>query len=253
MSVSNDFAGQTVVVTGGTRGIGAAIGAAFADAGAGRLILTGAREKVIDELNSRRRAGDRAGIEYVRADFADAASTRAFLDMLRGLDRIDVCVNNAGVNRIMPIENVTEADYDWLSRINLRAPILISAAVAPRMKERGYGRIVNIASIWATITKPGRAMYTATKFGLVGLTKTVAVELAEHGILVNAVSPGFTLTELTRSTLSDAEIETLGCQVPVRRFATPDEIAKVVLFLASGQNTYLTGQNITVDGGFVSV
>jgi 3-oxoacyl-[acyl-carrier protein] reductase len=253
MVLSLDFAGRTVVVTGGTRGIGAAIGSAFEDAGAARLILTGTREDELQRLNRERAERRGTHVQYVRADFADEASTQEFLDLLGGLDRVDVCVNNAGVNRILAVQDIAPADYDWLSRINLRAPLLVCGAVAPRMKAHGYGRIVNIASIWATITKPGRVMYTASKFGLVGLTKTTAVELADSGVLVNAVSPGFTLTELTRSTMSTAEIDSLARQVPLGRFATPDEIAKVVLFLASDQNTYLTGQNITVDGGFVSV
>ncbi len=253
MALIVDFTGRTIVVTGGTRGIGAAIALAFEQAGAARLILTGTKSEEVARLNRENAEHRRTHVQYVEADFADERTTQDFLELLRGLDRVDVCVNNAGVNRILPVEEVTAADYDWLSRINLRAPMLVCGAVAPRMRQQQYGRIVNIASIWATITKPGRAMYTASKFGLVGLTKTVAVELAPHGILVNAVSPGFTLTELTRSTLSDGEIEALAGQVPAKRFATPDEIAKVVLFLTSDQNTYLTGQNITVDGGFVSI
>jgi 3-oxoacyl-[acyl-carrier protein] reductase len=137
--------------------------------------------------------------------------------------------------------------------INLRAPLLLSQAVAAGMRERGWGRIVNVASIWSVITKPGRAMYTAAKAGLAGLTRTLAVELAPSGVLVNTVSPGFTRTELTAATLSPQDAASLAGQVPAGRFAEPAEIAQVVLFLASPANTYLTGQNIVVDGGFTCV
>jgi len=253
MSLAVDFQGRTVVVTGGTTGIGAAVGEAFEEAGASRIILTGTPPEDIERLQHEAVLHGRANREYLHVDFSDEASLHAFLTYLRGLDRIDVCVNNAGVNRILPIDELDASDYDWVTGINLRAPVLITGAVAPKMKEHGYGRIVNIASIWASISKPGRAMYTASKFGLVGLTKTVGVELAEDGILTNAVSPGFTMTELTRRSLSPEEMEELARAVPARRFAQPSESAKVVLFLCSDLNTYITGQNITVDGGFISV
>ena len=110
-----------------------------------------------------------------------------------------------------------------------------------------------MASVWSEITKSGRSAYTVTKTGLVGLTRTLAVELAPHGVLVNALSPGFTLTELTRSTLLHEEFETLSTQVPAGRFAEPQEIATVALFLTSESNSYMTGQNIVVDGGFTRV
>jgi 3-oxoacyl-[acyl-carrier protein] reductase len=121
------------------------------------------------------------------------------------------------------------------------------------MKKMNYGRIVNIASIWSIITKPGRAVYAATKSGLVGMTRAVAVDLAPYGILVNAVSPGFVNTELTKNTLSPEECESLSSQVPMGRFAEPEEIARTVLFLSSDWNTYLTGQNLVVDGGYACV
>jgi 3-oxoacyl-[acyl-carrier protein] reductase len=121
------------------------------------------------------------------------------------------------------------------------------------MKANGYGRIVNIASIWSTATKGGRALYSMTKTGLVGLTRTVAVDMAPYNVLANSVSPGFTRTELTASTLSEDDAAAMAAQVPLNRFAEPAEMSKVIMFLASGLNTYLTGQNIVVDGGFTIV
>ena len=252
MTFQIDFSGKAVLVTGATRGIGAAMARDFAALGAS-LILTGTKPSQIAELN---RANERAGIRNIRciqADFANEESLQAFLDEIAGYERIDVCVNNAGTNRIHPIYETSIEDYDFLTKVNLRAPFLICRQVSRMMKRTGYGRIVNIASIWSVVTKAGRSIYTTTKHGLVGMTKALAVDLAPFNVLVNAVSPGFTMTELTRSSLSDEQMRELADQVPLNRFAQPEEISKIVLFLASDLNTYITGQNIMIDGGFVNV
>ena len=247
-----DLAGKTVLVTGATRGIGAAIADAFRDANA-KLIITGTKPDAIAELNRRAEADGIENLRYWAVDFGDRASLDSFLGAIDKEERIDVCVNNAGINRIHPIDEILDEDLDAVLDVNLRAPFLVCRSVTRLMKKVGYGRIVNIASIWSVISKPGRSVYAATKSGLVGMTKTLAVELAASNILVNAVSPGFVETAMTASTLSQDEQRALASQVPMNRFAQPEEIAKVVLFLASDQNTYLTGQNIVVDGGFVSV
>lgn len=252
MTFQIDFSGKTALVTGATRGIGAAIAHDLAALGA-NLILTGTNPAQIAELN---RANEQVGIRnirYVQADFADRESLDAFLDKIASYEQIDICINNAGTNRILPIYETTVQDYDFLTDVNLRAPFLICRQVSQVMKRSGYGRIVNVASIWSVVTKAKRSIYTTTKFGLVGLTKAIAVDLAPFNGLVNAVSPGFTMTELTRASLSDEQMRELAEQVPLNRFAQPEEISKVVLFLASDLNTYITGQNIVVDGGFVSV
>jgi 3-oxoacyl-[acyl-carrier protein] reductase len=129
---------------------------------------------------------------------------------------------------------------------------MITRKVSKIMKSNGYGRIVNISSIFGVISRGKRSIYSITKFGLRGLTLAASNELARHNILVNAVSPGFVLTELTKGILSKKEIADLSKQIPVGRFARPEEISKVVLFLASDMNTYITGQNIIVDGGYVN-
>jgi 3-oxoacyl-[acyl-carrier protein] reductase len=121
------------------------------------------------------------------------------------------------------------------------------------MQARKYGRIVNVASVWSVLTKPGRAMYSAAKTGLAGLTRTMAAEWGADEVLANAISPGFTRTELTASTNTPEELERIAAQIPMQRLAEPAEIARVVRFLAGPENTYLTGQNIVVDGGFTCV
>jgi 3-oxoacyl-[acyl-carrier protein] reductase len=250
VSLRIDLTGRVAVVTGGTRGIGLAIVHQLAEAGAS-VIATGTSDRSSDGVEALRERGYPVSYHSVQLDEDD--SLAAFCAFVSSMERLDVLVNNAGVNEITPVHEVDPESYDRLHRVNLRAPFLLCGAAIPVMRAGGWGRIVNVASIWATITKPGRSMYTASKFGLVGMTKTAAVENAALGILVNAVSPGFTMTELTRSTLSADEIDRLAAQVPAGRFAEPEEMAKVVAFLCSPLNTYLTAQNVTVDGGFTTV
>jgi 3-oxoacyl-[acyl-carrier protein] reductase len=247
-----NFPGKTVLVTGATRGIGKAIAEDFYHAGAS-LILTGTNPNVIDQLNENIKKHSIERKRYIQADFSNDESLQTFLEELSQYDRIDVCVNNAGINRINLVEDTRIEDFDLIHRVNIRAPFLICRQLAPRMKAANYGRIVNIASIWSIITRPGRSIYTASKFGLDGMSRTLAVELAQDNVLVNTVSPGFTLTELTKTTNTPEEIKEIADQIPAKRMAQPEEIAKIVLFLASDLNTYITGQNIVVDGGYTNV
>jgi len=239
---------RVVLVTGATRGIGAAIADAFARDGA-QVIRTGTHADEVAELQKKAPKGT----TYVPADFAAEDSLRQFLGYIAGLDRLDVCVNNAGINIIKPLDDVTAADFDRVAAIDYRAPFLVAQTAARVMRRAKRGHIVNVASIWSVITKKGRTSYSAAKTGLVGLTRSLAVELAGDGVLVNCVSPGFVMTDLTRRSLSEAEIAALAAQVPLGRFAEPDEIARAVAFLASEGNTYITGQNIVIDGGFTNV
>jgi NAD(P)-dependent dehydrogenase (short-subunit alcohol dehydrogenase family) len=247
-----DFQGQTVLVTGATRGMGKQFADDFAKLGA-NLILTGTDKDKIETLNREAAHDKQAFRKYYAVDFANADSTKSFIEAIEVYPKIDVCINNAGINRINFIDETLIEDWKDILSVNLEAPFLITRAVSKLMKKNRYGRIINIASIFGVISKAKRSMYTTTKFGLHGLTITSAIELAPYNVLVNSVSPGFVLTELTKSILIEAEIEDLARQVPIGRFAEPDEISRVVLFLASSQNTYLTGQNIVVDGGFVDV
>lgn len=252
MTIKLDFSDRIVLITGGTRGIGAELAREFLGAGA-RVIVSGTDPVQVAEMNRKCAAEGTSKIRYLQADFADESSLKRFLEEIENLPRLDVCVNNAGINKHNLISEVETEDYDQLMRVNLRAPALICRAACRLMRRANYGRIVNIASIWSVISKARRSVYAATKTGLVGLTRTMAVDMAPYNILANAVSPGFVNTELTAATLVPQEMTDLAAQVPLQRFAHPAEIAKVILFLASDLNTYLTGQNIVVDGGFTSV
>lgn len=248
MGLTIDFKNKTVLITGATRGIGQTLANQFEDAGA-ELILTGTQTAEIKRLNQSASPKRR----YLQVDFSNEKSLGRFLTELDATSKIDVCVNNAGINRIADVEELNTADFDDVTNVNLRAPLMIIQRLVPGMKHRRHGRIVNIASIWSEISKPGRGAYSAAKAGLAGLTRALAVELARHNVLVNCVSPGFTMTDLTKRSLSKKEIHELEAQIPIGRMAKPEELGGLVLFLASDLNTYLTGQNLIVDGGFVNV
>jgi len=248
-SVKIDLSGRIALVTGGTRGIGKAIVQLFFDAGA-TVIVTGTKTDEIESLK-KNNVSDR--MHYFQVDFSSESSITDFLQHINKLEAIDILVNNAGVNRINLNTETSDEDYDFLTSINLKAPYMICREVSKVMKRNNYGRIVNITSIWSTITRPGRSLYALTKTGIVGLTKTLSVELAEYNIMVNAVGPGFTMTELTATTNTVEEIEKISSIIPVKRMAQPVEIANLVLFLCSDLNSYLTGQNIIIDGGYTNV
>ena len=243
-----DFSNKTVIVTGSTRGIGAAIVELFQQCNA-QVIGTGTNNKELKRLNQESKERK---TNYIHLDFTSNESVQGFLGFIDKQDKIDVLINNAGVNKIDSIQNVTEDDWDWINNVNLRGPFQLTKAVSGLMKKQGQGKIVNIASIFGVVSKSKRAAYSTTKWGLIGFTKAVALDLAPYNILVNAVSPGFVDTQLTRNILGEKGIKEITETIPQKRLATVEEIAKTVVYLASDHNTYIAGQNIIVDGGFTS-
>lgn len=247
-----DFTNRTALITGATRGIGWSVADCLHASGAD-LILTGTKVAEIEKLNMANEEKGITNIRYLQADFSDTDSIRLFLEKLEGYDRIDICINNAGVNKINDFTETTDDDFDRLHHINLKVPYQILKVIGPKMIAANYGRVVNIASIWSVVTRPGRSLYTSSKNALVGLTKTLAVEWAPFNILVNAVSPGFTLTELTKTTNTAEQLDAIEKIIPAKRMADPVEMARVIAFLCCDLNTYMTGQNITIDGGYTNV
>jgi len=219
-----DFSNKNILVTGGTGGIGSSI------------------VKLFKQYNG--------NVISINSSHTDFRSTNDIISMLHDLPTIDICINCAGINVIGDLHTISEETYDDIMQINVKAPFLISQYVSGYMKSGYSGKIVNISSIWGEKTISKRLCYTTSKAALIGMTKTLAVELAKYNILVNTVSPGFTDTELTRSILSKPAINELIEKVPLQRMASPDEIANTVLFLSSDLNSYITGQNIIIDGGF---
>jgi len=233
--------GRLAVVTGATRGIGLAIAERLLSDGA-KVVATG-------------RAGEArgpAGSRYMAADFDDADAVESLARSLADLGP-DILINNAGINKVSPFAAIDLADFDRIHRINLAVPFRLCQAVLPGMRSKGWGRIVSISSVWGKVSRAGRASYSASKFGLDGMTTALAAEAAGDGVLVNCVAPGFTDTELTRRVLGEAGIAALVAQVPAGRLARPEEIASFVAWLAGPENTYISGQNIAIDGGFTRV
>ena len=235
------FEGRLAVVTGGTRGIGRAVAERLRDNGA-RVLVTGTRA-----------AGPvPEGCEYRVADFEDEASTEAFADLL-GRRRPQILVNNAGVTNPQPFGDVEAREFLRVHRVNLVAPLVLSRAVLPGMRAARWGRIVNVGSIWGVISKAHRATYSASKFGLAGMTAALAAEVAADGILANCVAPGFVETDLIAAWSTEEERAALAAQVPMKRLAQPGEIAAFIAWLCSPENSYISGQQLVIDGGFTMV
>lgn len=246
-----DFTNKTIIVTGATRGIGKQIADDLHQLGA-NLILTGTNLNEINELNKLAKSQGQ-NKKYFAVDLIQIEQVNMFISELLKYPRIDCLVNNAGINRLNHIQNVLFTDWDDMLSINLTAPFKLLNAVSKSMITNKYGRIVNIASIFSKISKEKRSVYSATKFGINGLSVGASNDLARYNILVNTVSPGFVLTDLTKNNLTEIEIESLTNQIPANRLGQTSDISNVVIFLLSDLNQYLTGQNIVVDGGFTNV
>ena len=235
------LAGKCALVTGGTRGIGLAIALRLQRSGAS-VITTGTSS-----------SAEPSGVcQHYAVDFADPAQMESFAKLVPDM-HLDILINNAGINAIGPFSEIQVSDFERVQRVNVHAPFSLCRAVVPGLKQRKWGRIVNICSIWGVVSKEHRASYSASKFALDGLTTSLAAEVAVDGVLANCVSPGFVDTDLTRRMLGASGIADLVARVPVRRLAQPDEIAALVAWLAGPENTYISGQNIVIDGGFTRV
>lgn len=217
---------KKVLVTGGSRGIGKSICEVF--------------EAHDYEVVAPKRS---------ELNLLDDESIEIFIEKYKNIT-FDVVVNNAGVNDVHNVDEITDEEINNMMQTNLIAPIKILRGLIPNMKEMRRGWIVNIGSIWANVSKSGRCVYSATKYGIHGVTNTLAIELAPYNILVNTVCPGFTMTELTVKNNTEEEINIISENIPMKRMAQPEEIARAVYFLCSEENSYLTGQKIMVDGGY---
>lgn len=239
--MSGALSRRRALVTGGTRGIGAAVAGRLREDGA-TVLVTGTGADGSGPL----------GCEYHVVDFANAAAVEAFAAEVASWE-LDVLVNNAGINKLAPFAEIDVGDFDRIQMVNVRAPMLLCRAAVGGMRARGWGRIVNIASIWSVVSRTGRASYSASKFALDGLTAALAAEVAADGVLANCVSPGPVDTELTHRVLGEEGVAQLVAQVPAGRLAKPEEIAALVAWLSGPENTFVSGQNVVIDGGFSRV
>jgi NAD(P)-dependent dehydrogenase (short-subunit alcohol dehydrogenase family) len=218
---------RTILITGGARGIGAAIAEWFCRQG--HEVLKPTREEL---------------------DLAQPDSLEAFI--ARESSRpIDVLINNAGINILNPIKTIDATTWQTMLQVNLSSPVRLTQAVLPGMKERQWGRVLNISSIFSLVTREKRAAYSMTKAALNAFSRSLTVEYGPFGILANTLCPGYVDSALTRQNNTPQEMEAISGTIPLRRMAQAEEIARVAYFLCSDENTCITGQEIVADGGFL--
>lgn len=243
------FQGKVAVITGGARGIGRAIAAELA-AGGATLALVDVLLDVAETTAAEFRA---QGIEAAAfaANVANADDVNRMCDeVIARFGKIDILVNNAGITRDNLIMRMKESDWDAVIAVNLKGTFNCLKAVTRPMMKAHFGRIVNIASVVGVMGNAGQANYSASKAGVIGLTKTAAKELASRNITVNAVAPGYIQTEMTEK-VSEAAREAFLTNIPLGRGGLPEDVAKAVRFLCSEDAAYITGQVLHVDGGMV--
>ena len=241
------FDGKTALITGAQRGLGLEIARHFAGQGA-NTVLTDISDSVIN-------AAKEIELEFQTKSIGlkgDVTKTGDCADMVRktldSFSKLDILVNNAGITKDNLVLRMNEKDFDDVINVNLKGTFLMCKAACKTMLKQRAGRIINISSVVGQMGNAGQANYSASKAGILGLTKSLAREFASRNILVNAVSPGFIMTKMTENLKEEAKEELLK-MVPLKRLGAPQDVAKAVLFLSSDDSSYITGQNIAVNGG----
>lgn len=243
-----DLTGRNALVTGASGGIGAAIASALHAAGAA-VALSGTREAPLQELAAR--LGSRAHV--VTANLGDASAVEALpKQAAEAMGSVDILVNNAGITRDNLFMRMSDEEWAQVLEVNLTSSFRLARGVLRGMMKARWGRIVSITSVVAQTGNPGQGNYAAAKAGLVGMSKSLAYEVASRGITVNCVAPGFIETSMTDALTDDQKARILG-QIPAGRMGRPDEIAAAVLYLSSPQAAYVTGATLHVNGGMAMV
>jgi 3-oxoacyl-[acyl-carrier protein] reductase len=243
-----DLSGRNALVTGTTGGIGAAIARSFHKAGAS-VAISG---RQVDKLEAlAKELGDR--VQVVPCDLADRTAVGKLIDeAVAKLGRLDILVNNAGLTRDNLFMVMKDEQWDDVIAVNLTSTfVLMRAATRAMLRNKtGYGRIINISSVSGVIGNPGQGNYAASKAGMIGMTKSLAREVANRGITANCIAPGFIQTAMTDA-LNDKQKAEIAQHIPAQRFGVPDDIAAGALYLASAQAAYVTGQTLHINGGML--
>jgi len=249
LSIKADLSKQVAIVTGASQGLGKAVAVALGMNGAKVVCLARNADKLQETVAAIEAAGGSA--QAVSCDVTDRVAAAAAIENAHAEHgRIDILVNNAGITRDKLMRGMADDEWDDVIATNLTSCFICCRAVANIMRKAKYGRIINMASISGLIGNAGQANYSASKAGMIGLTRTLSKELANRAITVNAVAPGFIESEMTAK-LGEVVMEEVRKRIPAHRVGTPEDVAATVLFLASPAAGYITGQTIVVDGGMV--
>ena len=251
-----ELTGKVALVTGAASGIGLSIARAFAD--------SGARVLVSDVMDSGRGVAEELSGFFLKADLSSMAEVRALTERATAAgERVDILVNNAGFQRVAPVEEFSEETWAQMIQVMLIAAFQLTRGVLPGMKERGWGRIINVSSVHGLVASPYKSAYVSAKHGLLGLTKTVALEAGGYGVTVNAICPAYVRTPLVEDQIAD-QARTRGISeddvikkvmlepAAIKRLIEPDEVADLALFLASDKARSVTGAAYTIDLGWTA-
>ena len=244
--------GHIAVITGASKGLGRQMSEALAQAGAAVALVARSRDLLESVAQGIRGNGGRA--EVIVADVSDEAEVGQIARQVQStLGVCDILINNAGINIRKDVEEFTLSDWNEIVAVNLTGPFLMCRAFVPGMKEKGWGRIINMTSIMSHVSIPQRIGYSSTKFGLLGMVKALALELAPHNITVNGISPGPFATEMNQPIMNDPILnQQFVSRIPLGRWGKIEEIGALAVFLSSGDAGFITGTDIVIDGGWTA-
>lgn len=247
-----DLSGKVALVTGGSKGLGKAMARGLAEAGAD-VIISSRHENELQAALKEILAGTPRRGKYFVADMSQRDDVRRLArQALEAFGRIDILINNAGTNVPQAIDQIRDEEWDAVMEINLHSVMILTRALVPQMKARRWGRIIHISSIMAFVSKEKRNVYSVTKAGLLGLARASALDLGQEGVTVNCLAPGPFLTDLPASVLSKEEQAAFAERTALNRWGNPNELIGPMLLLASDAGSYITGQTLVVDGGYMA-